>query len=465
MAALDHRAQLGRAVIRFAGSLLCLRERLVGASDLADLEQRVAEVGAQARRVRRIVREQGRGTLEQADRGGHVPPSEGAAPGEGEQVGSAAGQLVLLLATRAQLELQPMRLLEVVSRDLGVLARAVHSLEPIGELLMQGRPQRLRDGSVGRLLDQDVAEAQRVLPVDHRPRRAQHLLADEGLEVAGGERTGALGKQGRHRARPQLLADHRRPLDRRPLSRTEPIEPGREDGLDRRRNRDLPCRGPLLGEQGEDLREEERVPLRDVLNAYPRRRVELGCEPIDQLLGLGIGEPLEQERAGVRLADRPGRTLFEQLRPGEAEEQDRDPAPPLGEVCDQVEQGRFGPVDVLEDHDDRSLSRNRLEQPQKREEDLLASDRGIAGDRVADRLGGRALGAGLTEDLAQGPERDPLAVRKAASGEDRRLTGHPPSQLLAQPRLADPGRTQDREQVDGPLRAHAVHGVVQLTEL
>ena len=54
--------------------------------------------------------------------------------------------------------------------------------------------------------------------------------------------------------------------------------------------------------------------------------------------------------------------LVEQLRPREAEQQDRRAAREVGDVVDQVEERRLAPVDVVEDDDERPLAGGVLEQ-------------------------------------------------------------------------------------------------------
>ena len=84
------------------------------------------------------------------------------------------------------------------------------------------------------------------------------------------------------------------------------------------------------------------------------------------------------------VAARPARSLLEQLLAREAAEQHHGGLPRLlGQVLDRVEQRRLRPVDVLEDHDHRSVSRQCFEQASGRPEDLLAI---TGGPRVADRV-------------------------------------------------------------------------------
>ena len=64
-------------------------------------------------------------------------------------------------------------------------------------------------------------------------------------------------------------------------------------------------------------------------------------------------ERLERDRGGAQAAAAPAGPHVEQLGPGEADDQERRVADALGEVLDQLEQRLLGPVDVLEDEDER----------------------------------------------------------------------------------------------------------------
>src|SRR5207245_4325250 len=76
----------------------------------------------------------------------------------------------------------------------------------------------------------------------------------------------------------------------------------------------------------------------------------------DQLVGLVARERLERDRLPA-----PGRPPVDQLRPGETEKQERCVSGPVGEMLDEVEQRRLGPVDVLDDQCQRPLARTPLE--------------------------------------------------------------------------------------------------------
>ena len=98
----------------------------------------------------------------------------------------------------------------------------------------------------------------------------------------------------------------------------------------------------------------------------------VGEEPLGELTPI---LPARACRAGAswRSACRRPRSdaLLEELRAREAEEEDRGVARKVGEVLDQVEQRRLGPVDVLEDEDERPVVGELLEQAADREEALL----------------------------------------------------------------------------------------------
>src|SRR5438128_7370504 len=78
----------------------------------------------------------------------------------------------------------PVRLLEVVPEYLLVLQRAVavDTIRPADELLVERRPRTLQQSVVGRLANQNVMEAVRVLERTLRGIRSHELLAAQGRE-------------------------------------------------------------------------------------------------------------------------------------------------------------------------------------------------------------------------------------------------------------------------------------------
>ena len=59
----------------------------------------------------------------------------------------------------------------------------------------------------------------------------------------------------------------------------------------------------------------------------------------------------------------PGRPQLQQLGPGDAEQEDRRVAREVGDVLDEVEERRLGPLEVVDDDDLRPLGGARLEEP------------------------------------------------------------------------------------------------------
>ena len=115
------------------------------------------------------------------------------------------------------------------------------------------------------------------------------------------------------------LALDRAPFEHAPLARLELVEPRREECLDRRGHDHLAAR--RVGQHRKHLLDEERVSLGGLGNARAQRAVELRSaeELLDQLVGLGGTQRLDQHRGRVELSPAPTGSPVEQLRPGQAE--------------------------------------------------------------------------------------------------------------------------------------------------
>ena len=240
-------------------------------------------------------------------------------------------------------------------------------LEPADEALVEVGARPLRDPGVGGVPDQGVPEAEAVLAGDARDGRLDELAADEAEQRRPEGLVPAV--EGGHGAGPELLADDGRPLEHLPLAGIEAVEPSGEERLDRRRQRDELGRGArLLGEHRDELLRVERIPLRHLGHAAAefRREHAAAVERVEELRRLPGRERLEPHVRALPL-----RPLLEQLRPGDAEEQDRCVAAPAAHVLDEVEQHRLGPVDVLQDDEQRPLPGEELEQPAHGPEELL----------------------------------------------------------------------------------------------
>ena len=162
----------------------------------------------------------------------------------------------------------------------------------------------------------------------------------------------------------------------------------------------------------------------------------------------------EQDRRRVQLAAAPGRARLEQLGAGEADEEDRRLARIVGKVLDELDQRRLGPVHVLEHENQRGLARGRLEQLADRPERLLLR-----------KLRGELTFGQLSQHLRERPERDRLAVRRAAAREDGRLAFDRGGELRGEPRLADARGAEDGEEVRSSLAHRPLERLRELCEL
>ena len=196
----------------------------------------------------------------------------------------------------------------------------------------------------------------------------------------------------------------------------------------------------------------------------------------DQSPAVAVVERLEQHRHGLDLAAGPGGMAVEELGPRRAEQQDRRVARLLGQVLDERQERRLGPLQVVEDDHERAALRDPLEElahrpgghlagagaaaaETERVEDQLADQVGLVlagkelGDRSARRLrAGRFLAAqDLAHDLGQRPVRDALAVREAVAVQHRGFLAEVVRELLDEARLADPGRPEHCQQPAGAM--------------
>ena len=182
---------------------------------------------------------------------------------------------------------------------------------------------------------------------------------------------------------------------------------------------------------------------------------------------LVVGEGCQHGENGVRSRRRPRRPFLEELGPCQAQDDNPRPARETRDVLQQVEQRRLGPVDVVDDEDERSLACKRLEESSKRPGGLFAgtadrvrSER--AGNAVRDRLSTLVVRHQLENGCAciraeDGPERlrerqecDAFPVRGAAPDQhaDRVAElgpGTPAPAVTSRPRRRPPrsrGRTR-----------------------
>src|SRR5204863_9894906 len=116
-----------------------------------------------------------------ADRGRGAAAGERALARVAEQLAGALADPARVVVELPELHAVPIRLFEVVAKDLLELrrARAADRAEPPGEQLVQLRAPLLGDACVGGVADEGVAEAEGVARPRGRARRPDQVLAHE----------------------------------------------------------------------------------------------------------------------------------------------------------------------------------------------------------------------------------------------------------------------------------------------
>ncbi len=294
------------------------------------------------------------------------------------------------------------------------------------------------------------------VPARKRHQRRAHVEVDERLHHSGRKR----------------LSIHRRSLGNAALGFGKPVEPRREQRVDRVRDR----RFTAFQRGRQQLLDEERIPGRTGEDRRTPLVADLGVggEALEQCAGLVGAECVEEDRRRAQTAACPLRTGVEELRPREAEHQDRSPRE-LGNVLHEIEERRRRPVQVLEDKDDRPLSRERLEQAARRPGRLLdgawrrrLACRGsdprrnepaipLAGED-ADGPGCDAATRKCGEGVADRRERRGLAVRGCVADQTGRKPGKTVDRLAGQTRLAHAGRAEHGDEARSAIAGCAPEG-------
>ena len=255
----------------------------------------------------------------------------------------------------------------------------------------------------------------------------------------------------------------------------------------------------LVDQLAEDLLEEERVALGAGEDRAARRVAEaVDVEQVrDELGRCVLAERAEENGREVAAAAAPGGARAGQRGTRRADEEERA-AGSVGDLLEQVEERRVGPVDVV-DHDDERLAlgehreqrapgavqldteRGRLEPGEllvARVETDRERERSGRVRQIGEKLGGERLdprdadvgrvvvrdaGEAL-QDLGERPVGDAVAVGEAAPDEDPRAL-EPREQLAHEPALADAGVAVDRDELRALLGDHALLQREQQVEL
>ena len=177
------------------------------------------------------------------------------------------------------------------------------------------------------------------------------------------------------RLAPELLADHRGGLGDRPFVSIELVDAGSEERLDGRRDSHVSVSVAVAGQHREHLLEEKGIAGRgcpDAATDFIGQR-GVGGQGVDQSLGLFVAQRLESNQGQVITVTGPERAIVEELRAAKRDEQQRRVPGEFEDVFDEIEKGGFGPVDVVENDDERPVARERLEELSDRPEGFLGA--------------------------------------------------------------------------------------------
>ena len=149
------------------------------------------------------------------------------------------------------------------------------ALEPGGVALVERRADLLRDRLVRRVADQEVTKPKAAVIGEVPLVRPDQFLADERHQMLADRLAQTFRQAFCDRTLVEDLAFHGRGFDGQALVVAEPVEPGCEERLDRRRDVELAVESLVLHRQREHLLDEERIALRGVDDPRTHPRIEL----------------------------------------------------------------------------------------------------------------------------------------------------------------------------------------------
>ena len=279
----------------------------------------------------------------------------------------ADNEVVEILARRAR-ELE--RAGVVVRNHLCVILGTTERLDPLGGTRVLLRPLGARNLPVRDVAHQDMLERELRLAGDRAAPRALHeLLLLQRVQALLADT---------ERAEPEHLAQHRGVLQHRLLLRRQPIQARGDDPLHGLRQVDG---GSALGQHAHVLLCVERITAGAVEELGLRAGLEQRpvAQRRNQLRRLVGRQRRQRDVRGVELPSGPRRASLEQLQPRGAEDQHRDISHPVREMLDEVEQALVGPLQILEDEDERVIFGERFEEAPPRCERLVLRSGGVAG--------------------------------------------------------------------------------------
>jgi hypothetical protein len=331
-----------------------------------------------------------------------------------------------------------------------------------------------------------------------------HERPERLLQVGGRD-----ARDGRDRRGGERLAEHRRILEDAALAGGEGIEARSDECVQRLgdlERRDRPRRSVPVAVPDEKAAVEQHPDSldgvqRDALGAIEDPLHELLAEPRDeprhQVVHRRRWERLEVQRGERSLPGTPLRPTVGQLRASERHHEDAVGPRPLEQVLEEVEEARIRPLDVFEDHHDRVRVAQPLEKEPPGSEHVLRLPRlallqteemgqprldpallggigDVLGNALAQLAAGRLGIVGLgdprahADHLGERPIRDTLAVREAAAAMPAhrlRQAVHVLLELPRESRLADPGDSDDRDEMGLALLRRCMEELLHQAEL
>ena len=294
---------------------------------------------------------------------------------------------------------------------------------------------------------QEVAEAERVLAGEQRPVGPDQLLADERGQAR--RHLGLLGCERLHGAAVEDLALDRAPLEHAPLGRLELIQARREQRLQRGRDDHVAVR--LAGHR-QHLLDEERVAAGGARDLVAQLAGDLLR---DQLVDVRVAAAARAEASPARW----GGARRAPAAPCRAAGSTR----PDGQERDVLDRSRnvSSPHWMSSKTTTSGRSAAACSSVLRNAQAISSADVAASVSPSSERIAAAAASSGgqqveLLQHLDDRPVGDPLAVGQAAAADDRRLDRA--RQLRGEPRLADAGIADDRDQLAallGRTRSHA----------
>ncbi|HJP72574.1 MAG TPA: hypothetical protein VJ975_12730, partial [Candidatus Limnocylindria bacterium] len=402
-----------------------LRQQRWGLRQATGVIECVCEIRDEPATSRSVV-EQIASSGQEADGRERIAPTGSRSTGTRQSLGRRAREPVTYCRVVADFRLVASRLLVVIADDLVLLEQFPVLIQPLREALMQLCAHRLGQRLVRRVANQEVPEAEGVVPRNLRTVGTHQLLAHERQQVGWNLRAHRLRRESGHRAAVEDLALDGAALDDRALVIVERIEPGLQHGVDGGWHAQLARR---LARQGGHLLQEERVAVGHLDDALPSRigQGQAREQRVGQAGGIGLGQWFEEDGGRIRLAAAPSGAHVDQLGAADAQDEYRRVAHPVDDVLDEVEQWRLGPLQIIEDQHQWTFFGDPFEPGARRQ---LRVRRGSQDDIVG-------IDAQLHQHLDEGPVGDPFAIRQSAAARHPGVL-HALQEVGDQPRFADP---------------------------